>query len=104
MKFAVAIALAATLLAIPLLCVLLPCAVTAPTHECCPQSRAVSMCPYDVLDQAKAPKPHIVLAIEATSFPVSPIGLPAPQHGLQAASQFLFDGRDLHIRNRVLLV
>ena len=102
MKFAVALALAASLL-LSAPAALLSCDLAKAPHDCCPKSGAKAACPYDVLAAAKAPRPPDGAApVALASAPVRCVEAPnsAPQH----PAQFALDDRDLHTRIRVLLI
>ncbi len=99
MKLRIAITLAAVLMFSPVVCLVVACDFAA--HDCCPKSRAMTSCPYDILAAAKVVKPQAL----ATAPLISSIDWMAPTAGL--AMNFITvaqDGRDLHVRNRILLI
>jgi hypothetical protein len=104
MKFAVALTLAMTLLASPLVCVALPCDFALVPHDCCPKPSGVTACPYDILDAAKASRPPVRLAVSAdvASAPLQSCALCA--FAPQVVAEISTDQRDLHTRIRVLLI
>jgi hypothetical protein len=103
MKFWTALTIVAMFLATPLICIAMPCDFTTQTNDCCPKSRGLVACPYDVLETAKA---SATLAVAA-----QPVAEIAPQPFLTAsdfapieAENHPADHRDLHTRIRVLLI
>jgi len=104
MRVPVAILLAVALLAIPLVCVAAGCDLAKAPHECCPRSRTLTSCPYDVLAAAKASRPLVASWFDEV-LPSSPaIGFSPQPFTPDASARFAADGRDLHTRIRVLLI
>jgi hypothetical protein len=104
MRIPVAIVLAVALLAIPLACMAAGCDLSKPAHDCCPHSRALTSCPYDVLTAAKASRPPVPLWSHASSWSSPEVGVAPMRFTPEVHAQFAADGRDLHTRIRVLLI
>jgi hypothetical protein len=103
MRFAIALTIVAVFLASPLLCVALPCDFTKQTHDCCPKSRGLVACPYDLLETAKASAPAVKAARVAVGIAPTPF-FPTPRVALKAPEPWTADSRDLHTRIHVLLI
>jgi hypothetical protein len=99
MKFAVSVALAMILLALPLACVLSTCQILE--KPCCPRTGANLKCPYDYLDAAKA---ATVVAI--ASAPAAEIAIVPPARQVAHDDSPVADSSraDLCILNRILRI
>jgi hypothetical protein len=103
MKFWTALTIVAMFLATPLICIAMPCNFTTQTNDCCPKSRGLVACPYDVLETAKASA-----ALATAAQPVAEIALQpfagASNSAPIAAESHPADNRDLHTRIHVLRI
>jgi hypothetical protein len=103
MKLWIALTVAIVFLAPPLVCIAMPCDFAVQAHDCCPKSRGVVACPYDVLETAKAAQPQADPALSTAPFSLQPC-VTAPSVVRNDPAAFEANGRDLHTRVRVLLI
>jgi hypothetical protein len=103
MKLATAILLVLGLLGTPIGCLAQPCQIAAGSDDCCPRTAVLAACPFDILASAKAVPQHHSVA------PHRVVDVPAPLAQLQqvltvGVVSVAADQRNLHLRNRILLV
>jgi hypothetical protein len=103
MKFWTALTILAMFLATPLICVAMPCDFTTQTNDCCPKSRGLVACPYDVLETAKASATLAVAALPVAEIAPQPFSA-SPNSAPIDAGTHTADHRDLHTRIRVLQI
>ena len=103
MKLATAILLLLGLFGSPIGCLIRPCDIADGAHDCCSRTPAFTACPLDILASAKAAPDQHALAAQVVMDAVVP-----PLHCGQilniSIASLDADQRDLHLRNRVLLV
>lgn len=103
MKLATTILLVLGLLGSPVGCLVRPCDIADGSHDCCPRTPAFTACPFDILAAAKAAPQQHSLATQPVVHAVMPELEYRQVLSLSVASVDA-DQRNLHLRNRVLLV